>query len=1251
MKSKTLAISILLILFTTTRPFANTEKSNSLVADAWKAWAENNHPQVEAKFISAIKEDRNNTRAYLGLSFLYALEGKDKESWGAFKNILQTEANFYPYVYSAWSTSRMRYDYINPNPDMEALLAKLGEKADSGGVLKAMANEQLGAYYQLKGDIAKSNIYYQKLNAIKDWTLIGPFDNVSASGFDKSYLPEQEYDFAKTYEAKNGIPAKWFKNEAVRNSQWVNLLSFFAHTESVFYANSFVFSPKKQTAQIRVGTTGSLKVFLNDEQLFEYFDETDNDLDTYVVETELQEGWNRVLVKCGLSEISTCTFLARITDAAGEPINGLQLSTEAKPYKRRPGAQFKVVENFAEAFFKAKIKENPADLENYILLADCYLRNDKATEAELTLREAIKLSPACALLYKQILEAYETGKKQDEAATTVEKIYSIDKNIPGVLEYKISEQMENEEFDKAEESIRSLEKLMPGSERVYEFYIDLYGRKEQVDKIIETNKKAFNQYPGNWTFAYIEATISIETTRKYDRAISLIENYLTRQYTETALMTLADLYLKASNVKKWQTTYDKILQIDPANSDTYYQMSNVYFTQQDYASAEKRLKKAIDLCPNSSVYWSRLGEIHRIKNEIPLSKQAYREALKYHPADFEARNVLRELEGKKSIFSLFEAANVETLVKNAPDAKAFPNAGGIVLLQDVKRVVHDRGASESSVELLVKIFNKRGIDSFKEYTIGYNSHTEVLLVEKAVVIKKNGSEIKSDVSENQIVFKTLEEDDIIYLKWNIKNYYSGKLSNHFWDIHYFNSYYPVKNARYSLFVPKDFKFGSNTQNIPNEPVKKQTEDGVIYQWALTDQPAIEYEPGMPGLGDVGKSLYVSSISDWESIVSWYSDLARTKTRSSYEIKEQVEKLFKGKENLTEEERVETIYNFITENIRYSSVPFRQSNLVPQKARDVLVNKIGDCKDVSTLCIAMLNEIGVKAHYVLVNTKDAGQNRNVLPSIPFNHCIVGVETKAGLKYIDLTAYNYHVSSLPETDIDAFSLLIRPGVKTTDYIPRDRSASRTVTHQIIVDVMKDNSISVQNKMGMTGALGAAIRLVLRHKGKEEQDKAVVGILSRDFPGAKLIKFETDNLDELKPAVNMVYNFEVPNYITEASQFKILRVPWSERFSLDNALSSDKRVFPYNYWPWIDKVVEEIEIRVPDGYEPVDFGKETKLTSSIADYSIGFTFSNGVIKGKRQLINKKGVVAPNEYAEFKSFYESVVKEDNRQILLKQK
>lgn len=1250
MKQKMLSISGLLILFAAVNLFANTEESDSLVTEAWKAWEENDQQQVERKFLAAIEEDRDNTRAYLGLCFLYSLQGKYEKSWMTYKNILQTEKDFYPYIYSAWLTSKIRMNLYDHETDIIDLLEELSKKADSSGILKAMANHELGDYYKMKRDFSKSNQFYKKVNAVKDWMLIGPFDNISGSGFDKVFPPEVEYDPSKVYEGKNGIPAKWFKVSVPANFQWINFLFHYAQTQSVFYANTFVYSPRKQTVQIRIGTSGSLKAFLNDELIVECFDENNNDLDTYIVETELQEGWNRLLIKCGFSEIGNCNFVARITDSRGEKVEGLKISAKSESYSHHPSAPLKPIENFAEAFFKQKLNENPDHLENYILLADTYLRNDKAIEAELVLRDAIKSSPNCALFYAHIQEAYIRGEKYDEIATTAEKIYSLDKNIPRAIGYKISDYLEKEEFEKAEELIMSLEKLLPESEDVYDYYLDLYREKDQVEKFIEINHKAYQRHPTNWTFVYYEAVMSIHNTRQFDRAIQIYNNYLNERYSAVTLSELANTYLEASDIEKWRETYDKIFELSPAPG-YYYQMANTYFTLQDYENAEKMIKRAIDICPNSSYYWATLGNIYRVKNEIGKSRQAYREALSYNATNYDAREVLRELEEKKSIFHHFETIDTEDLIKDAPDANAHPDDDGVILLHDVRRVVYEQGASESSEEFLIRVFNKNGIDAFKEYLIDYNPYTEELILKKAVSIKSDGSEIKADVDENYLVFKSLEENDFIYMKWSIKNFYSGKLSNHFWDTFDFSHFYPQKIVRYTILVPEDFKFEYKTQNMPNEPIEKQTEDGIIYQWTLTDEPAIEYEYGMPVLDDIGKILYISSIDDWQFLVEWYTDLAQTKTRSSYEIKEQVEELFRDKESLSEEEKVGIIYDFITENIRYSSVPFRQSALIPQKARDVLVNRIGDCKDLTTLGIAMLEEVGIKAHFILVNTTDQGRNENMLPSISFNHAIAGVEVRSGLKYLDFSAYNYPMGSVPEKEIDAFALLIKSGVETPEYLVRGKFIPTNIFRKCTVDIRGDNSIVVQTSSTRTGTLSARTRHQFRHKSQKERERNLSEGLNNWYPNLKLTKFETENLDNLEPAVRHIYDYELPNHVTEAGQFKFFKLPWEFIYQARRELSYEERKFPYYQWTEVDTLVEEIEVNVPEGYEPVDLSPKVHFSSSVADYSISYTFTQGLLKVKKELISKKKVVSPEEYAEFKKFYNEFVQQDAKQILLRKK
>lgn len=202
-----------------------------------------------------------------------------------------------------------------------------------------------------------------------------------------------------------------------------------------------------------------------------------------------------------------------------------------------------------------------------------------------------------------------------------------------------------------------------------------------------------------------------------------------------------------------------------------------------------------------------------------------------------------------------------------------------------------------------------------------------------------------------------------------------------------------------MLAPEDFTVNHKTQFMPDTPVIKQTADGTLYTWSLNNEPAIEYEYYMPGLEDIGKMLHVSSIENWGFLVDWYSDLARTKTRHSFEIKEAVTSLFSEHKTYSDQQKIKKIYDFITENIRYSYIPFRQSALVPQRARNVLVNRIGDCKDKAALCISMLREVGLEGDFVLLNTRNYGRNEHVLASIAFDHVIVAVETEQGRLYID------------------------------------------------------------------------------------------------------------------------------------------------------------------------------------------------------------------------------------------------------------
>ncbi len=1233
--------------------FAST--SNDLVEKGWKALEPAATPgggqsDAEKFFKAAIDADKSNTRAYLGLSLLYEMQERKPEAWNAFRNVLTTEKNYYPYLSAQWLYTWDDKLRNLPNSGMIELLKQLSVNANPDGMIKAQAAEQLGTHFMNRGDLPQARGWFNTMNAITQWMVIGPFDNISASGFDKVFPLEYEFDLSRTYEGKNGIPASWFEPKAMRFDRWVDFTRYFAFSQAVYYANNFVFSPKKQPAWIRIGTSGSLKTFLNDEEIIQYFDENNNDLDTYIIETELQEGWNRLLIKCGYSEITRCNFMVRVTDSSGNPIDGLQISLSPQSYTMKPGAPSRHVENFAEAFFKGEIRNHPERLENYVLLAQVYLMNDKAVEAELQLRHALKRSPNNILLLNKMLEAYIRGQKFDEMTQTLERLLTIHPNVPSAILYTLQRAIENEDFETAEKSLQQLKSLLPNSEQAYRQEIAFYSKKKQNEKVIELNKEAYAKHPDVWEFAYLEATFAQTRQRNTDRAKQIVAQYLKNNYNANVLSTLAE-YSLASSLSEWESYYAKMIELEPAAPGYHYKMAKVYSSLELYDKAVQAMRRAIDICPNSDSYWSELGELYRIRKDNLQAMEAYQSALKFNPANYDAREKLRELQGKKSTFSHFQSASIDSAIKASPKSGDYPNDNGVILLDDTKRVVFDKGTSMSQHELLVKLFNKTGIDQYKEFGVPYNPYTETLIIEKAVVIKKDGSEVKADISRNAMVFKQLEENDCIHIKWKTKNYYNGRLSNQFWDENYFNGGYPVLLARYSLLVPEQLAFNHRTQHMPDSPVKRTTEDGLLYEWTAGNEPAIVYEADMPPLTDVAKVLYISSIQSWDYLVDWYTDLARTKTRSTFEIREQVEELFEGKKHLSEEEKIRIVYNFITENIRYSSVPFRQSPLVPQKARDVLVNRIGDCKDVATLCIAMLREVGITAHHVLVNTADQGSNANILPTIAFNHAIAAVETEQGIRYLDLTANNFPYGSAPFPDINAFALLIAPNNTKPEYLGKKEFSPTNVHCTTTVTIAADNSISVRHESKRTGEETASVRYFYRDKSQQDREKVYVQELTADFPNVRLTSLNFTGLDTVTNVVTVSSGFEVPDYVSESGRFKFLKLPWADKLGPNPALVYESRMYPIVDYGHEDTLREQITVKFPKGYAVEGLAPKVRLSSPAAEYSVVYKLSGNSLLATREFIRKKNTVSPEEYAAYRKFYNDVLKEDTRQIVLRKK
>ncbi len=133
-------------------------------------------------------------------------------------------------------------------------------------------------------------------NYIREWMLIGPWDNPGNTGLRRADPPEKEIAFDKKYEGKGGEVA-WRKVK-VGPGGIVNLAANMSPTENVVaYGYSCVTAPEDISTDMYVGSDDGVRVWINGKLVHDNRVDRGLQPDQDVVSVKLNKGSNGVLVK------------------------------------------------------------------------------------------------------------------------------------------------------------------------------------------------------------------------------------------------------------------------------------------------------------------------------------------------------------------------------------------------------------------------------------------------------------------------------------------------------------------------------------------------------------------------------------------------------------------------------------------------------------------------------------------------------------------------------------------------------------------------------------------------------------------------------------------------------------------------------------------------------------------------------------------------------------------------------------------
>jgi hypothetical protein len=162
---------------------------------------------------------------------------------------------------------------------------------------------------------------------LRQWWLVGPFDNAGGTGLHTVYPPEQAVSLAAHYMSKQGKEVHWIRHNTEDPYGRVDLNKALGkHMGAVAYCFTIIHSPVERSVQVRAGSDNALKIFLNGKPLF-FRDEYHHGmrLDQHIAAGTLKAGRNELLIKVCQNEqkddwAQSWLFQLRVSDAIGAAV-------------------------------------------------------------------------------------------------------------------------------------------------------------------------------------------------------------------------------------------------------------------------------------------------------------------------------------------------------------------------------------------------------------------------------------------------------------------------------------------------------------------------------------------------------------------------------------------------------------------------------------------------------------------------------------------------------------------------------------------------------------------------------------------------------------------------------------------------------------------------------------------------------------------------------------------------------------------
>ncbi|QYJ68035.1 transglutaminase domain-containing protein [Flavobacterium litorale] len=1101
---------------------------------------------------------------------------------------------------------------------------------------------------RLDFDAYKESI--NKLDAITKWQFCGVFENMNGSGLDIDYEPEHYAKNDKMFNANSNGIVNWYVPAIPQNEGYHFYYNEAEYGNGIIYAQSFIESDKTREVVLNLGTSGPIKVFVNDIEIYTNDKAVTTDLNAFHVKFNLLKGTNRLLIKSA-TDGNNDYFYAAIKDVNQNTIPALKYYDTYKPYNKATleALNANEINPFFEDYLVTKLAKQPDSVFYTLLLYNAYIYNHKYEKAYKVIQKLTEKYPNSSLLKVELVSYYTLVDDSQKVEELNETLLLKDEDYYYSIATKIQDgnwtrKANISELEKYRDKAKKLNSEIFG--QLYDFMITT--RNADIDNAIKQAEEILDGSYDNENLVYNFASLYSSLKKDKEKTISIYEDIVSKREDITAQNALINYYQSVGRKEDVKAMVKSRIKHYSYLNSFYEEMIALANQENDYEFAIKNAEIGLANFPYSFDLMEKMGMAYNALKDTKKAEEYFKKSLTHYSSNSTLRKRLYDITKVPDEIDQVVTKNIYDLIKERRGSEMNSNYGVSILLDQYIVNVLPEGSRETKSVLVYQVTAENGIEELKEFNLARGNSLNII---KAEIVKPDGNIVPGEKNYNTIVFTNLAVNDVVYIEYeNAVNGY-GRFYKDFTETYTFNGAYPVHQALFSIIYPENVTFAYDVMNgeVPNTTQKINGRNCIT--WEKKNIPTMPlYESFSPEYNDIAMQIRISSIKSWSDISNWYADLVKKNLDMDRIALETYDEIFpKGVTNLTEEEIAYKIYEYIENNITYSSLDFRQSGYVPQKPSKTISTKLGDCKDVSTLFVAMAQKAGLKANLVLVLTSDNGTEGLKLPAINFNHCIVKVNFEDKDYFIELTDKYLPFKTMPMSLYNAKALVVSFDKKENEKskvinVPannkRQNIKTTTTTIKVADDVkyytsrhqVKGLANSYYNEL-----FSEATTADVRNKEFEESINSKLNkvVLLQD---AKLI----GKNDKFKDEMNFEIQFSVTEKLQSVGSLKIMEIPYLDKVYTRDVIAKEKRNFDILYTRYEDanEYDTEVILTIEEGKKFTEIPENKTLSFKKHQYSIKYELVNPTtLKVTRKVQLPWDTITTEEYAEYKKYVEEAI------------